>query len=446
MSNPRIYIVVPTFLPRVGGTEKQALAHGRSLQGRGFVTTIVTLRHDRDWLTHEVIEGVPVFRVAGTCLGGRESLPRLLRKLLYMMGLLILCWTLWRHRGRYDVLHLYHLSLEALPVALLCRLTRKPLMISVRCIDLGKSAKLAERASLLAGPLDPDAPWLHIDERYRLEGDLASLESLGKPVVQFTRSLLQSIHAVVVMLSSRTKDYLVAHDFNLPGTQLIPNGVDIVYFRPNRSDISLSPSSARRGERAHVVVCVSGLRFEKGIDVLLQAWSLVRKQAPQAQLIVVGTGSLQQQLELLAQALDIRDSVEFTGMQRDVRAQLHRAVLAVLPSRYEGMPNALLEAMACGLPCVATRVSGSEDVIRQGVNGLLVEPEDYRGMAQALLTLLHDPVLAQRYGRAARATIEEHYALDSVTDGYIELYQSMIRRRPQVAEVTLPPEIYDLPF
>jgi glycosyltransferase involved in cell wall biosynthesis len=95
----------------------------------------------------------------------------------------------------------------------------------------------------------------------------------------------------------------------------------------------------------------------------------------------------------------------------------------VLASRCEGMPNAVLEAMACGLACVATRVSGSEDIIQHGANGLLVKLEDYQAMAQALLLLLRDPAVAQRFGHAAHATIEEHFSLECVTDRYIELYR-----------------------
>jgi glycosyltransferase involved in cell wall biosynthesis len=154
----------------------------------------------------------------------------------------------------------------------------------------------------------------------------------------------------------------------------------------------------------------------------------VHEQIIQARLIIVGNGDIQIQLERMAKALGITDSVEFAGLQSDIPAQLHRGGLAVLSSRTEGMPNALLEAMACGLPCVATRVSGSEDIIQHGVNGLLVESEDYQGMAQALLTLLSDPVLAQKYGQAARATIEKHYSLEHVTDKYVELYQNMLNR------------------
>jgi glycogen synthase len=79
--------------------------------------------------------------------------------------------------------------------------------------------------------------------------------------------------------------------------------------------------------------------------------------------------------------------------------------------------------MACGLACVATRVSGSEDVIQHGVNGLLVEVEDYQGMAQALLTLLREPALVEKYGKLSRATIEKNYSLHSTIERYAEVYE-----------------------
>lgn len=438
MSNPRIYIVILTFLPMVGGAEKQALAHARSLQERGLETTIVTLRHDRNWLPREVIEDVTTIRVAGTLLGGREKLAGPLRKLAYLLGLLVMSWTLWQHRKRYDVLHLYQLGLQTLPVALVCRLTGKPLIVSVRAAGLGKAARSHKQVSILAGPLDANAPWLQVHERAQTDGDLEGLERLGKFAVRLTRFLLRRIHAVIVILSSQMKGYLAAYDFNLPGTQFIPNGVDITRFTP--IDTHTSPN-----ERAQVVICVTRLAYQKGVDVLLQAWYLVQQQFPQARLIIVGTGPSQPQLECLAQVLDIRGSIEFAGLQHDVAAQFHQGGLAVLPSRCEGMPNAVLEAMACGLPCVATRVSGCEDIIQHGVNGLLVEPEDYQGMAQALLTLLRDPVLAEKYGQAARATIERYYSLEHVTDIYVELYQRITGRRSQVTEASQPSEIYHVP-
>ncbi len=418
MSNPRIYMVIAAFHPLVGGAENQALQQSQNLRKKGYAATIITFHHDRAWLSNEEIEGVPVIRIAGTLLGSRAKLPRVLQKMFYLMALVVMGWRLWQHRHNYDILHVHQLNLLALPTAIICRLTGKPIIIVVHATAPDKAIKSYNHISLLAGPLDATTPWLQVHEGIRVGGDLEDLERLGKLGVQFTRSLLQSIHARVVIISQRMKSYLVTHDFDLPGLQLIPNGVDTTLFHPACADTFSN-------QQAQTVICVSRLCYVKGIDVLLQAWRLVHKQMPQARLIIVGIGPLQKQLEWMAKGLDIADSVEFAGMQSNIPVQLHRGSIAVLASRSEGMPIALLESMSCGLPCVATKVSGSEDLIQHGVNGLLVEPEDYRNMAQALLALLRDPVLIQQYGYAARATVAQHYSLEHITETYIDLYQKL---------------------
>src|SRR5436305_9637860 len=254
----------------------QALAQGRSLSKRGYETTIITFRHDRSWLSREVIEGVPVMRVAGALLGGREKLPRLLQRLMYLAALLVMGWKLWRHRRHYDILHVYQLSSLALLSALVSRLTGKAIIIAVRCAGAGRSTttKSHNEASLIAGPLDNTAPWLKVDGQTWIDGDLEGLQRMGKPFVRFTRSLLHRAHAVMIVLSSRMESYLATYDFHLPDVQLIPNGVDITRFHPLDSDTATD-------ERAQVVVCVSKLRYEKGIDVLLQACRLVQEHLPQ---------------------------------------------------------------------------------------------------------------------------------------------------------------------
>ncbi len=432
----RIYIAISTFHPLVGGAEKQAHAQGCILRERGHEATIVTFRHDKQWAKHEKIDGVPVKRLAGFLLNDRKKQPRVFQQALYILALIVMGWTLWRERRKYDLLHVYQLSLLTLPAAIVCKLSKKPLIVAVR--SSGSSGKVSgshTTASMLAGPLDSTEPWLRIDAQTWVDGDLEALVRMGKPFVRYTRRLLLQIHAVVVVLSSRMKEYVAAHDFLLPNTQLIPNGVDTKRFYPT-SDTS------KQEARAHTVVCVSKLRYEKGVDVLLQAWHLVQQQVPQARLILVGSGPIQPQLTQMAEALGIRESIEFAGLQSNVVAQLYRAGIAVLPSRWEGMPNAILEAMACGIPCIATRVSGSEDIIQQGVNGLLVEVEDYEAMAKALLTLLCDTTLAMQYGQAARATIEQRYSLEHITDAYIRLYQKIITPQTNHVERLSPSESY----
>jgi glycosyltransferase involved in cell wall biosynthesis len=429
----RVFIVIATFHPLVGGAEKQAFQQCWNLRQRGLEATIVTFRHDKSWAAYDIIDGVPVIRIAGLLLGRREGLPRILQKVLYFIALIAMGWILWHYRQRYDVLHVYQLNLLALPTAFACCLGAKPMVVAVRCADSGRKEPSQHQVSLMAGPLDTHDPMLDVYGETRAVGDLEDLGRLGKPVMRFTRSLLQRIHAVVIILSTRMQEYLVSHDFTFPNTGrevgaaaypcpqplLIPNGVDTSRFHPPTEDASHSQT----------VVCTARLCYQKGHDVLLQAWHLVHKELPDARLIIAGIGPLQAQLAYMAETLDLGQSVDFVGLQSDVVAVLHRGSIATLPSRWEGMPNAILEAMACGLPCVATRVSGTEDIITHEVNGLLVEPEDSQALAQALLALLRDPPRSSAYGKAARERIEQNYAVEHITDIYVELYERMVSAR-----------------
>lgn len=198
---------------------------------------------------------------------------------------------------------------------------------------------------------------------------------------------------------------------------LIPNGVDTRRFRP----------CSWEQKEGLTVVCIAKMRYQKGVDVLLRAWQQVLEQIPEATLLLVGDGPQHDALQCLAGELGIASGVEFIGLCTDVAQQLRRARVAVLPSRWEGMPNALLEAMSCGLACVATRVSGSEDVIEQGVSGLLVDPEDPESLAEALLLLLKDVERSRRYGQAARQYIEQHHAFEKLINRHIELYMDCLR-------------------
>jgi glycosyltransferase involved in cell wall biosynthesis len=406
-------LAIGTFLPQVGGAETQALAHSCSLRARGYESTIVTLRHQRSWAKYQTIEGVPVIRVAGRIAGDRQRLPGLMRKLAYLLGIFILGWTLWRHRRHYDVLCVYQLNLLVLPAALACLLAQKPMVISLR------SADSTNGPSSRRSPSEPRVDELRrgMQAGNREVSDVQMLGRLGSPVRRCILFLLQRSHVTVVALSSRMQRELVSAGIGLP-VICVPNGVDVRRFAPaSRKSLDC--------ERCQTVVCVTRLAYSKGVDILLEAWRLVQEQEPVARLIIVGAGPLRDELTRLAEALNVTRSVEFAGLQSDVPTQLHRGGVAVLASRWEGLPNAMLEAMACGLPGVATRVSGSEDIVEDGVNGLLVEPEDPAALAHALIRLIQNPDLAQQYGRAARATVEQCYSLERNADTYIALYEQL---------------------
>ncbi|HEU5382647.1 MAG TPA: glycosyltransferase family 4 protein [Ktedonobacteraceae bacterium] len=395
-NNLRIYMVIDTFLPLVGGAEKQAFLQSRYLREQGVAATIITLHYQRNWLAQEILEGVPVLRVAGTILSWREHAPAFVRRCCYFLALAVLGWQLWRRRHEYEILHVFQLTPFALPALFVCRLARKPLLIAMR----------------------NDAPPFQQGTsrgRIRTRADLEALARMGRPTLRLLNRQLRQARARLIVLSTRMHASLKQYGLDGAEVLLIPNGVDTEHFQPCLTQ-----------QEAHAtVVCVAKLRYQKGLDILLQAWRQVLKQMPAARLFIVGDGPLLVSLYHLASNLEIAHSVEFTGFCSDVALYLQRARIAVLPSRWEGMPNALLEAMACGLACVATYVSGSEDLLQNGRYGVLVEPEDAEKLAEALLLLLRKPDLARHYGQLARKHIEQNFAFHQVMCRYQALYEML---------------------
>jgi glycosyltransferase involved in cell wall biosynthesis len=141
--------------------------------------------------------------------------------------------------------------------------------------------------------------------------------------------------------------------------------------------------------------------------------------------MVAGEGDLNK-YEEYAEKLGIKRNVQFLGKRSDLDQLYATANLFVLPSRREGMSNALLEAMMNGLPCVATNISGNQDIIETGVNGLLVPPADVEALATAILKMLKDQPLAESMGKRGRETILEHFDISSVATQYRSVYNQMI--------------------
>jgi glycosyltransferase involved in cell wall biosynthesis len=152
----------------------------------------------------------------------------------------------------------------------------------------------------------------------------------------------------------------------------------------------------------------------------------VAARRPSSRLLVVGDGPLADNLAARARALPAGDTIMFTGARADVAELLRASDLFVLQSLAEGLPNALLEAMACGLPCVASRIGGNVDLIEDGANGLLADPLKNEEIAGAILRLMADEELARRMGAAARETVERCYARERIIPRYLKLYAELM--------------------
>ncbi len=172
-----------------------------------------------------------------------------------------------------------------------------------------------------------------------------------------------------------------------------------------------------------LVGVVARLEPEKGVDVLLRAAPRILDHRPECAFMVVGDGPQRATLEAQAARLGLGSHVHFLGFRPDVRALLPLLEVLVVPSLSEGAPLVILEAMAAGVPVVASAVGGIPDQIRHDQQGLLVPPGNDAALAAAALSLLEDPALARRYGEAGRRKVEQECQFEEMVDRIEGIYQ-----------------------
>jgi glycosyltransferase involved in cell wall biosynthesis len=223
---------------------------------------------------------------------------------------------------------------------------------------------------------------------------------------------------------SRSVAQQLRHAGTRKRVRVIPNGVPT----PGPAIDSPLADQIRTGDRM-VVGTVGRLSSEKGASVLIEAAARICPDFPRVRFVVVGNGPLRSDLEARVCKLGMTRQFFFMGERKDV-AQIYRSFdIYVLPSLQEGMPMALLEAMAAGLPVVATKVGGVPDLVRDPSLATLVEPGDPSALAAGIRDLLTDPSRRERMGLNARRRVEEDFSTAAMAQRYVELYQEALRRR-----------------
>lgn len=178
------------------------------------------------------------------------------------------------------------------------------------------------------------------------------------------------------------------------------------------------------------IVCVANLRPEKGHGILLQAFSGVIKDIPDAQLVLIGDGPLRDRLEAETRRLGLARNVQFIGPVGSIWSYLARAHVFAFPSLSEQLGMAVMEAMAAGLPVVASDVGGLPELVTEGVTGSLVAPGDVEMLRTRLVDLLRDPATRERMGKQARVAADAFRMVNTV-DRYMSLYTTMLSRDPE---------------
>jgi glycosyltransferase involved in cell wall biosynthesis len=229
-------------------------------------------------------------------------------------------------------------------------------------------------------------------------------------------SLAARLAGRVVCVSKDAADLSVRSGLSARRVTTIWNGIDTQKF-PFRGPCPTGPA-----------IVVARLAEGKNINALVRATPLVREQIPQFRLRVVGDGPCRPALEALTAELGLQEQVTFTGEADNVAEQLGRASMFVLPSLSEGVSLSLLEAMATGLPVVATSVGGNVEVVREGETGFLVPPRDPAGLARAIIRLAADGELSKQMGAAGRRRVETTFDVRAMVSSYERLYQEGLSR------------------
>ena len=206
----------------------------------------------------------------------------------------------------------------------------------------------------------------------------------------------------------------------------IPNGVDTDVFIPPSSEERSSARTLLGLRNGELAIAFAGrLSHQKGLDVLIRAAGRLHGHI---KVLIAGRGPALKELRELTDSLSLTGSIRFLGPTDDVVTLYHASDIFVLPSRSEGLSNALLEAMSTGLPAVVTDVSGSREVVADGENGYIVDPDDPNELASRIENLVKNPAQRKSMGLAARKRIVDDYSIEKVTGMYIALYDTLSQK------------------
>lgn len=369
-----IAMIIQAYLPHIGGAERQLAALAPLLAEQGVAISVITRRYP-GMSQYEVIDGVPVYRLP---VPG----PKAIASLSFTLSALRLL-----RRLQPDLIHAHELLSPTTTAAAAKRWLGIPVVAKVlRGGVLGDLAKLQGR---WGGPRR-----------------MATFKRVVDGFIVISQEIDQELAQWGVAAAKRF---------------FIPNGVDTRRFQPVDPDTKAARHQ-QFGLTAGPTALYTG-RFvaEKCLDQLVALWPQVRAVFPQAHLLLAGTGPEEATLRQMA-----GEGVTFLGQVDDVLPLLQLADLFVLPSATEGLSNAMLEALAVGLPVIATAVGGAPDVIKHGESGWLVRPRQPTELHDALISLFSEEALRVSLGQAGRQKVINEYSLNVTAERLVALYEQLV--------------------
>ncbi|MFH2202040.1 MAG: glycosyltransferase [Elusimicrobiota bacterium] len=238
-------------------------------------------------------------------------------------------------------------------------------------------------------------------------------------------SYLKSADDLLIAECEASRKYLIERrGYPENRTTTIHNGVDIAGWPISKKERAKRRRELKLEDRDILLGAVGRLNEQKGHVYLLEAVAKLRASHP-VQCVILGQGPLRPRLEGMIRQLRLEGVVHLLGEQANIPAWLSALDIFVLPSLWEGLPNALLEAMALGLPAVATRVDGVPEAVSHEISGVLCQPKDAQALFVPLQDLIVDPEYRRRLGESAKMVVNEHFKLAAMLQKYEAAYQAL---------------------
>jgi sugar transferase (PEP-CTERM/EpsH1 system associated) len=263
--------------------------------------------------------------------------------------------------------------------------------------------------------------------------DMGDLDGNNRKA-QWLRRLHRPLVSHYIALSKDLESYL-ENKIGVPRRHItqIYNGVDSQIFRPELSGRKALPQKDFANDTSFIIGTVGRMQAVKDqinlTKAFIQLATMLPEKRNQLRLVMVGDGPLRADCQNLLDGAGLSNLAWLPGARDDVADLMRGMDLFVLPSLAEGISNTVLEAMACGLPVIATRVGGNPELVQEGITGSLAPPADPSALAEAMVPYLKNPELAANQGRAGRALSESRFSLESMVNSYIQVYDRVLERK-----------------
>ncbi len=379
---PHICMLTARFYPFLGGTEQQVAYLSKKLIETQSNVFILTQRYPTNLPKIETKDGFYIIRLL-TLFNG------FLGSLIFMISTFF--WLIV-NSTKYDIIHAHLASSPAIAAVILGKLFKKIIIIK------------------FAGA--------------RKTGDIGT--SLQRPFGSLKLKFFKSFGTNFVCPSNEVYDEMVTHNFDKNKITIIPNGVDTTKFCPvNEKEKKVLRTKLNLNDGV-LFIYTGRLQSGKGLDILIKSWSNIVKQNNKLYLLLVGDGILITELTNLHNSLNLQNSIIFTGKVDNVHEFLQASDVFVSATTGEGMSNALLEAMSCGLASIITNIPANLTVFGNTKSWLLFAPNNITELSNNIQSLANNSEQIKQFGNSARKRVLDNFNLDIVTKKYVSYYKKLL--------------------